>query len=137
MGKKHSFICSHVDSLTGKKNPRMKLFPDHSYTKWEIVPAIITNTAPMTTYRFNLFIDVFYAGNGEIFSKRRFRQFSHYAALQKLFQAYSSLERLLWGMQIRLSVKEISTTFFFEKKQFIFQKRALTNLFPLWYTSTR
>ena len=30
MGKKQSFMCSQVDSFTGKKSPAAVLYPDHS-----------------------------------------------------------------------------------------------------------
>lgn len=57
MGKKHSFMCSQVDSLTGTKKPMMKLLPDHWYIKCARVPVRITNRIPRRVYFFNFFMD--------------------------------------------------------------------------------
>ena len=54
-------MCSHTDSLTGKRKPSIKLLPDHSYTKCERVPVSITKRIPKMEYAFILFIFPVYA----------------------------------------------------------------------------
>ena len=71
MGKKHSFICSHTDSLTGNKKPRRKLFPDHSYIKCEMVPVINTNIIPLIVLCFSLFMIVVYEEEREIIPPKK------------------------------------------------------------------